>query len=296
VRPGTQQRRLEEIDADDLLDDDDDVISAPRRETPPPPLPTQRDVNSPVEADLSDVFAAITPKKKSTGLSLPPPPPSSKDRQRVGSSKLPPVFIPPPPRVPSIQGPAIPPPIEIPPQMMLPQTRQAMRPRHVYVSSLPALVVDRPPPPAPIAMQTSTMPAPPPAHAPAVAMIAAVAAIFIAVSIGGFAYGFTRGGVVSAAPLKSARSFETSRMGVDTSSVADKEETSSDDAEAKPKSVAIQFGTIRFASPPAGALVDGAPRKVTGGALIVTCGSHRIKWPGHATQVVSVPCNGATTL
>ena len=92
--------------------------------------------------------------------------------------------------------------------------------------------------------------------------------------------------------MRDARSFETSHALVTASALGKEEEQAAPDAE-KPK---LQFGTVRFSDAPPGALVDGAPRKVTGGALVVTCGTHRIKWPGHATQMVSVPCNGVASL
>jgi hypothetical protein len=44
-----------------------------------------------------------------------------------------------------------------------------------------------------------------------------------------------------------------------------------------------------------GALVDGAPRRVTGGVLVLACGNHKIKVPNQSARVVNVPCGGSTS-
>lgn len=246
-------------------------LSVPRLETPPPPpLPTRRDVNAGADPDLSDVFAAIIPKKAATP---PPPPPPPPGLFRTKPPRPPEIFIPPPPPVPTIEGPAIPAPIAIPPTMMLPQGRPVMRP--AYVSSLNAVSI-------PPRSQQAT---------PFAAIAAVAALLFLVVGGAGFGYGFVRAGDKRVeSPMRDARSFETSRIAaLGTESAGAKE-----DQPDAPKPV--QLGTIRFSSSPPGALVDGAPRKVMGGAIVVTCGTHRIKWPGHATQAVTVPCNGVTTL
>lgn len=55
-------------------------------------------------------------------------------------------------------------------------------------------------------------------------------------------------------------------------------------------------GVLRVSPSVSGVLVDGAPHKVSGGALTVSCGRHMVKAPGHAARLVIVPCGGHTSL
>lgn len=55
-------------------------------------------------------------------------------------------------------------------------------------------------------------------------------------------------------------------------------------------------GILRFATATNGVLVDGSPRRVTGGALFVTCGSHRIRQSHEASRTVFVPCGKTVVL
>ena len=57
-----------------------------------------------------------------------------------------------------------------------------------------------------------------------------------------------------------------------------------------------KMGILRFAHATNGVLVDGAPHKVTGGALFVTCGAHRVRVPHGGSRVVNVPCGRTVTL
>jgi hypothetical protein len=52
---------------------------------------------------------------------------------------------------------------------------------------------------------------------------------------------------------------------------------------------------VRVPGSAPGVLVDGAPRKVSGGSVTVACGKHMVKVPGHAARSVVVPCGGAAT-
>ncbi len=57
-----------------------------------------------------------------------------------------------------------------------------------------------------------------------------------------------------------------------------------------------KLGILRFAHATHGVLVDGAPHKVTGGALFVTCGAHRVRVPHGSSHTVNVPCGRTVTL
>lgn len=57
-----------------------------------------------------------------------------------------------------------------------------------------------------------------------------------------------------------------------------------------------RFGILRFAHATNGALVDGEPRRVTGDALFLSCGAHRIRTSGSGSRTVRVPCGKTVTL
>ncbi len=292
----TDSPPVEDLDELDEADLEDAPLSPTRHETPPPPpLPTRRDLNEPADPDLSDVFAAISPKKANEKVPLPP---GVKERKRAllvtapMSRRMPEagettVAIPPPPRVPTIAGPALPP----PPSMTPPPVSVRMRAQ--YASSLSAIAIDR-------GAHAQMRSAPPrvaglPSTTPWTAIAFAAAAGVIAITGAGFAFGFSRASARSESASRAAepRVYDTAAVtSLDTTSASDK----ADETDDKPAPKPLVFGTLRFSDAPPGALVDGAPRKITGGALVLTCGPHRIKRPGHPTQVVSVPCNGSTTL
>jgi hypothetical protein len=183
-------------------------------------------------------------------------------------------------------GPALPP----PPTLTPPPVSVRVRPQ--YTSSLSAIAIDRG------RDRMRSMSVPPrafgmPSTTPWTAIAFAAVVCILAIAGGGFAFGFSRAAAKSDSPARSdaqPREYDTAAVtSLDTTSATDK-------AEQKDEPKPIAFGTVRFADPPVGALVDGAPRKIAGGALVLTCGPHRIKRPGHPTQIVSVPCNGSTTL
>ncbi|MEO8875056.1 MAG: hypothetical protein ABI461_05670 [Polyangiaceae bacterium] len=57
-----------------------------------------------------------------------------------------------------------------------------------------------------------------------------------------------------------------------------------------------QVGVLRVPASVNGMLVDGSPQRVTGGALILACGDHRIRPPHQSARVVRVPCGKTVTL
>lgn len=56
-----------------------------------------------------------------------------------------------------------------------------------------------------------------------------------------------------------------------------------------------QTGVLRVPTSMKNIFVDGAPRKVEGGALFLSCGKHLIKAPGRPPRTVEIPC-GKTVL
>lgn len=57
-----------------------------------------------------------------------------------------------------------------------------------------------------------------------------------------------------------------------------------------------QVGVLRLPASVSGVLVDGSPQRVSGGALILACGDHRIRPPHSSARVVRVPCGKTVTL
>jgi hypothetical protein len=55
-------------------------------------------------------------------------------------------------------------------------------------------------------------------------------------------------------------------------------------------------GVVRLPASVAGVLVDGSPRRVAAGSLMLTCGWHRIKTPQQPARPVNVPCGGTAML
>jgi len=45
-----------------------------------------------------------------------------------------------------------------------------------------------------------------------------------------------------------------------------------------------------------GVLIDGVPHRAGGGGLVVTCGRHTVKAPGHPSRLVIIPCGGSAAL
>lgn len=69
-----------------------------------------------------------------------------------------------------------------------------------------------------------------------------------------------------------------------------------EDATDQARSGGEKLGILRFVHATNGVLVDGAPHKVTGNALFVTCGSHRVRVSHGGSHTVIVPCGRTVTL
>ena len=59
---------------------------------------------------------------------------------------------------------------------------------------------------------------------------------------------------------------------------------------------ALQTSVLRLPPSVSGVLIDGTPRRVTGGAIFVTCGKHRIKLPRHPARSIVIPCGRTASL
>jgi hypothetical protein len=55
-------------------------------------------------------------------------------------------------------------------------------------------------------------------------------------------------------------------------------------------------GVLRLPATVSGVLIDGVPHKAGGGGLVVPCGRHTVKAPGHPSRLVIVPCGGSASL
>jgi hypothetical protein len=55
-------------------------------------------------------------------------------------------------------------------------------------------------------------------------------------------------------------------------------------------------GVLRLPASVSGVLIDGVPHKAGGGGLVVPCGRHTVKAPGHPSRLVIVPCGGSAAL
>ena len=55
-------------------------------------------------------------------------------------------------------------------------------------------------------------------------------------------------------------------------------------------------GVLRLPASVTGVLIDGVPHKAGGGGLVVSCGRHTVKAPGHPSRLVIVPCGGSAAL
>ena len=55
-------------------------------------------------------------------------------------------------------------------------------------------------------------------------------------------------------------------------------------------------GVLRLPASVSGVLIDGVPHKAGGGGLVVPCGRHTVKAPGHPSRFVIVPCGGSAAL
>ena len=55
-------------------------------------------------------------------------------------------------------------------------------------------------------------------------------------------------------------------------------------------------GVLRLPATVSGVLIDGVPHKAGGGGLVVSCGRHMVKAPGHPSRLVIVPCGGSAAL
>ncbi len=55
-------------------------------------------------------------------------------------------------------------------------------------------------------------------------------------------------------------------------------------------------GVLRLPSSVSGVLIDGVPHRAGGGGLVVTCGRHTVKAPGHPSRLVIIPCGGSAAL
>ncbi len=55
-------------------------------------------------------------------------------------------------------------------------------------------------------------------------------------------------------------------------------------------------GVLRLPASVSGVLIDGVPHKAGGGGLVVSCGRHTVKAPGHPSRFVIVPCGGSAAL
>jgi hypothetical protein len=74
--------------------------------------------------------------------------------------------------------------------------------------------------------------------------------------------------------------------------------SSSSSSSSVPSSGASNSGTgvLRLPASVSGVLIDGVPHKAGGGGLVVTCGRHTVKAPGHPSRLVIVPCGGSAAL
>lgn len=55
-------------------------------------------------------------------------------------------------------------------------------------------------------------------------------------------------------------------------------------------------GVLRLPPSVSGVLIDGVPHKAGGGGLVVSCGRHAVKAPGHPSRLVIIPCGGSAAL
>jgi len=55
-------------------------------------------------------------------------------------------------------------------------------------------------------------------------------------------------------------------------------------------------GVLRLPATVSGVLIDGVPHKAGGGGLVVACGRHTVKAPGHPSRLVIIPCGGSAAL
>jgi hypothetical protein len=55
-------------------------------------------------------------------------------------------------------------------------------------------------------------------------------------------------------------------------------------------------GVLRLPPSVTGVLIDGVPHKAGGGGLVVSCGRHTVKAPGHSSRLVIIPCGGSAAL
>lgn len=78
----------------------------------------------------------------------------------------------------------------------------------------------------------------------------------------------------------------------DSQTSSDESQTSSEESNRS----SSRFGILRFAHATNGALVDGEPRRVTGDALFLSCGAHRIRTSRSGSRTVRVPCGKTVTL
>ncbi|MEA2753377.1 MAG: hypothetical protein QOI41_7520, partial [Myxococcales bacterium] len=59
---------------------------------------------------------------------------------------------------------------------------------------------------------------------------------------------------------------------------------------------ASNTGVLRLPATVSGVLIDGVPHKAGGGGLVVTCGRHTVKAPGHPSRLIIIPCGGSASL
>ncbi len=67
-------------------------------------------------------------------------------------------------------------------------------------------------------------------------------------------------------------------------------------APARSPSSSSSTGILRLPPLVSGVLIDGVPHKAGSGGLVVPCGRHTAKAPGHPSRLVIVPCGGSAAL
>jgi hypothetical protein len=67
-------------------------------------------------------------------------------------------------------------------------------------------------------------------------------------------------------------------------------------AKSAAKPSASQTGELHVPGGVNGVLVDGTPRRVTGGVVVLACGKHKVKAPMQSPRTVNVPCGGSSSL
>jgi hypothetical protein len=81
-----------------------------------------------------------------------------------------------------------------------------------------------------------------------------------------------------------------------TRSAAPARSASSSGGAAGSSNASSSTGVLRLPASVSGVLIDGVPHRAGGGGLVVTCGRHTVKAPGHPSRLVIIPCGGSAAL